>query len=101
MIPDDGQFTISDLAAWAEYLGPLPADVAIFVLIQDPPGTTGSSLLGKFLELDATSYGGWGAWVLSAPVWLLAAFLTCAALLKVASVLDDLVYLATKPHRRG
>ncbi|WP_043171527.1 hypothetical protein [Bordetella bronchiseptica] len=61
-INGDGQFTISDVWAWAEFIGCWPGNFALRFL----SGTEA----GKFLEISYFDQYTTGAWILSAIVWI-------------------------------
>ena len=55
----DGLFTISDIGALADWLFFVPGDYAIYMTITVFPETA------IFLELSASSYGGWPSGIIS------------------------------------
>jgi len=70
-ITGDGAFTISDVWAWAEFIGCWPGNTAL-VLLSD-------TAVGRFFELSPWDQYGTLAWVVSVAVWLVVLGFVAAA----------------------
>lgn len=64
----DGVFTISDVGLWLEWAFFLPGDGLLWAVMR------GSPKMATFLEITPADYGGWSMGIISASLWLLAAF---------------------------
>lgn len=78
----DDQFTIGDIVLWLKEAFFLPGDWSIWLLSETLPG------MARFLELDASDYGGLLSGFLSAFIWL-AGLLTVLIVMRMIKRLDE------------